>query len=312
VGISNISDTINFANPRVFTRKKRALALSQKLQITLLNSIGSFLLTGTLVAAQTINIKTLAAESGKDSITPSQKDGIVLMQSICGQSNVFIDRKQEDKVDKVSCKTCPSFTGSSGEPGGVLTSVVYGSFTSSSSREALVDVNGCELHAQNWGGSALLRRSNSGWSFIRYEKGLRSNRCLKLREQNGRNSLVCEGSWMGQGYLSQWLEAVKISSTQTITTTLLNVASNAGSGKPPFYDVGIENFSLRDVNKDGLPDLVIKVSEAREAKGTTRPKNSPYEARLPKPTIHQLTFLFNGQFRPTPETVKLKQRLERK
>jgi hypothetical protein len=98
-------------------------------------------------------------------------------------------------------------TAYSGEPGGVLRSVVYGNFTSSSSREALVDFMGCEPHASSWGGSALLRRSNSGWSFVRYEKGLRSSRCLKFPERNGRNSLVCHGSWMGQGYLSQWLEA---------------------------------------------------------------------------------------------------------
>lgn len=265
---------------------------------------------GSSVLESAIAIPTLAAKSDKDSVTPSLKDGTILMQNICGQSNVFIDRKQEDKVDKVSCKTCPSFTTFSGEPGGVLTSVVYGSFTASNSREALVDVMGCEPHVSSWGGSALLRRSQSGWSFVRYEKGLRSSRCLKFLEQNGRNSLVCEGSWMGQGYLSQWLEVFKISSTQSTKTTLLNVASNVESGKPPFFDVGIEDFSLRDVNKDGLLDLVIKVSEARETKGTTR--SSTDEPRLPKPTIHQLTFLFNGQFRPTPETAKLKQRLERK
>lgn len=270
----------------------------------LLNWVGTFLVAGILAIAQTITTKTLAVEASKDSITPSQKDGIELMQNVCGASNVFINRKQGSKV---CCKTCPSFTGyGSGSSGGILTSVVYGSFTKAGIREALVDISDCEPHAANYGGSVLLRHFNRGWSVVRYERGLRSNICLKFPTQNGRNSLVCEGSHMGQGYEYNWLNAFEISSTKTTKTELLGVVSNTGSGNPPFYEMQISDWTSQDANKDGRDDLVVKVSEAREVKRATRLNGSPREPRLPKPSFHRLIFLFNGQsFRPTPETASL-------
>ncbi len=148
---------------------------------------------------------------------------------------------------------------------------------------------------------------------MRYERGLRSNNCLKFPTLNGRHALVCEGFYRarGTGNGITWLNSIEIGSTKTTSTELISVFCNTASCQPPFKEAEIADFALQDANKDGRPDLVIKVSEAREAKGTTRPNDSRCEPRLPKPSFHQLTFLFNGQsFHPTPETAKLKRRLD--
>ena len=58
----------------------------------------------------------------------------------------------------------------------------------------------------------------------------------------------------------------------------------------------------KDVNNDGRSDLVVLVSEAQETMTENKPQDFRYEANLANPTIHQLTFLFDGQsFTPISE-----------
>lgn len=269
-------------------------------------SISYLLLSTTLLGAECIMAaKTLAQSIKTDSIVPSQKDSLPLMQSICGANNIVSSKGQ------VSCKTCPTFTGTSGSSGGSLGAVTYGNFTKSDAREAFVDFVDCEAHAGNWGGSVLLRKTSQGWSRVRYEGGLRSNECFKTTMNTGRNSLVCLAGYTGMGYSYTWINTLEINPTKTKTKELLKVVSNTGSCLPPFKNVEIVNFKLQDVNNDGRKDLAVRVSEAREAKGTSKPNDRRCEPRLPKASLHNLTFLFDGQsFSPTAETAKLKKRLE--
>ncbi|TAE61205.1 MAG: hypothetical protein EAZ76_00830 [Nostocales cyanobacterium] len=254
----------------------------------------------TLLSWQIITTKTLAQEVRKDSTIPSEKDAIALMQNICGAGNIVKEQ------GRIGCKKCPSFTRYSGDSGGSLTSVVYGSFTKAGSREALVDLGDCEPRVSNWGGSVLLRRTNQGLSRIRYEQGLRSHSCLKVPNKTGRDSLVCEGSYTGQGYFITWLEHIELGTTKTKNINLLKVESNTATCRPPFYAVGIQDFMLQDTNQDRLADLVVKVTEAREPKDTTRSSDDQCEPKLSESKLHQLTFLNNGQsFQATPNTAHL-------
>ncbi|MFM6139249.1 MAG: hypothetical protein ACKO3K_02615 [Cuspidothrix sp.] len=246
----------------------------------------------------------MAQEVKKDSIVPSRKDAIALMQSICGSGNIAQEEGQ------IVCKKCPSFT-SYNHGTATLKSVVYGSFTKAGIREALVDLGDCEPHAGNWGGSVLLRRTNQGWSRILYEQGLRSYGCLKISNKTGRDSLVCEGSYIGQGYSITWLNHLEIGTTKIKNINLLKAQSNTATCRPPFYDVGIQDFTLRDTNQDKRSDLVIKVTEARESKGVTRSNDDQCEPRLSESKSHELIFLYNGQsFRATPATAKFIKQLE--
>ncbi|MEA5551109.1 hypothetical protein VB713_09005 [Anabaena cylindrica UHCC 0172] len=272
-----------------------------------MKSFKTILFISTILVTQIIATKTLAQKVEKDSIVPSQKDAIALAKNICGEGNITQQKGQ------VSCKTCPSFTESSDETGASITSVIYGSFTKAGTREALVDLNGCQPHAGNWGGSVLLRRTNQGWSRIRYEIAFRSTSCLKILNSTDRHSLICESSYVGMGHLITSLNQLEVGLTKTKTTNLLTVNDNTGTCQPPYYAMLIEDFTLRDTNKDSRADLVVKVSETRETKNNSTSNNRQCEDRssLPKPIFHQLIFLSNGQsFSATPATTKLIEKLK--
>ena len=67
----------------------------------------------------------------------------------------------------------------------------------------------------------------------------------------------------------------------------------------------------REVHHDGLSDLVVAVSVAHEAISEHESEEFRCEPNLSNPTIHQLTFLFDGQsFTPTSETVETMEYLE--
>jgi len=256
----------------------------------------TILLIGTILSTQLATTIALGQDVKKDSIIPTPAEAIALMKNICGAGNITKEQAG------IGCKTCPSFT-TFHDTSGSLTSVVYGSFTKTGTREALVDLNGCEPHANNYGGTVLLRRTSNGWSRIRYQIGFRSYDCLKINTSTDhRNSLVCEIMDMAQGNLFASLDQIEIGSAKNTTTNLLAVNSNTGTCRPPYYQVEIKDF-FREDNK-----LIVKVSEAREAEGIHTEKNSEdcITPKLPKSKLHQLTFLFNGQsFSPTSATAEL-------
>ncbi len=253
---------------------------------------------------------TTVQPAKKDTIIPSQKDAISIMQSVCGTNNV----RQEK--GNFFCKICPSFTsyGADGGTDGVLNSVVYGAFTKVGVSEALVDLGNCESHVTLNGGSILLRYTNKGWFKVRYEPALRSYNCLKFPISKGRHSLVCENYYAGQGVEINGLSVLQVGLKATKINDLLTVVSNVHRCEPPFFEVKIRDFFKHDFNKDGHSDLIIKVSEATQTKISTRANNTQcHVANLPKPKLHQLIFLFDGQsFRPTSATMKLMNKLDKK
>lgn len=266
------------------------------------------------ITSQSVFTQSIAVESKRDSVTPSQQEASAILQAICGRDDVFPNR---ERGGKLACRSCPSFTGVGSNRGFLsqspftLEKVVYGSFTQAGTREALADFDGCESHGQFYGGSVLLRRSSQGWSALRYESGLRSNNCLKFPSKNGRDLLVCQGYYAQMGHSYDWLDAIQIGSSETQKSQQIHLISKT-TFNPPFYETRIEDWTAQDIDKDGRPDLSIRV---REAKSATKPLG--FEARfashLPNPTFHRLTFLFDGQsFRATPDTAQLKQRIERK
>ena len=273
------------------------------------------LIVSLTVISQSIFTQSLAVESKKDTVSPSQQESRAILQAICERDKIFAN---SDRKGKLACKGCPSFTGVGSNRGFLsqepftLEKVVYGSFTQAGTREVLADFDGCESHSSNYGGSVLLRQLSQGWSAARYESGLRSNNCLKFPSNNRRDLLVCQGYYAQMGQSYDWLDAIQIGSSETKKTKLIDLISNTAAYKPPFYEMRIEDWTAQDINKDGRPDLTIRV---REAKLATKPPGLQlrYDSNLPNPTFNQLIFLFNGEsFRATPETAQIKQRIERK
>jgi len=222
-----------------------------------------------------------------------------MLAAICGADNIS---PKSDVAMIDSCQTCPSFTSNTGENGGEIEQIIYGSFTAPGIDEAVVDFHGCEAHVNNWGGSILLRRYEQSWSMVRYEPGVRSLSCLTF-SQDGLDSLVCEHSYVNQGYLVNWLNQLEFEPDRIGRTELINVTSNTGSCRPPFYAVEIVETQSQDVNNDGLSDLVAVLTETRETSSENQSQQMRCEPNLPEPTVHQLTFLFDGRsFTPTSQT----------
>ncbi|MEK0194711.1 hypothetical protein, partial [Microcoleus anatoxicus] len=219
------------------------------------------------ITSQSVFTQSIAVESKRDSVTPSQQEASAILQAICGRNNVFAN---SDRGGKLACRNCPSFTGAGSRSSlspFTLEKVVYGSFTQAGTREALADFDGCESHGQFYGGSVLLRRSSQGWSALRYESGLRSNNCLKFPSKNGRDLLVCQGYYAQMGHSYDWLDAIQIGSSETQKSQQIHLISKT-TFNPPFYETRIEDWTAQDIDKDGRPDLSIRV---REAKSATKP-----------------------------------------
>jgi hypothetical protein len=200
-----------------------------------------------------------------------------IVAAVCGENNVSanisanISANPEGEIIG-ACEICPSFTGYSEEPGGEIAQINYGSFTAPNMNEAVVFLDGCEPHVNNWGGSILLRGSDSNWSMVRYEPAVRSGNCLTF-SHNGIDSLVCENGYMNQGYLSNWWDQLEFVNNQIKTTRLIAVTSNTGSCRPPLHEMEILETESKDVNNDGLSDLVAVVSEATKPFPTMNPRS---------------------------------------
>lgn len=235
------------------------------------------------------------------------QDNAAIVAAICGETNISANPQGEIIG---ACQICPSFTGYSEQPGGEIAQINYGSFTSPNMNEAVVFLGGCEAHVNNWGGSILLRGSDSNWSMVRYEPAVRSGNCFTF-SHDGIDSLVCENGYMNQGYFSNWWDKLELTDNQIKTTRLIAVGSNIGSCRPPLYEMKILETESKDVNNDGLSDLVAVVSEAQETISENESEQLRCEPNLPNPTIHRLTFLFDGQsFTPTAETVETMEYLD--
>ena len=72
-----------------------------------------------------------------------------------------------------------------------------GHFTAPSAENVLLSMNGCEPHANNFGGSVLLTRQSGKWERTWYVAGALTNSCRKIALATKREILLCEGGYMG-------------------------------------------------------------------------------------------------------------------
>lgn len=135
-------------------------------------------------------LPALAASQTHSTQTPTPKQARELMSSVC-----------QGGAQKGECSVCPSFVGDDGfDDKMTLEGVTYGKFLNGKDTYALLDLSGCEPHANNFGGSVLLRwRGLTRWDFVKYFPGLRSSDCQKYPASGGQETLVCRGDYAGMG-----------------------------------------------------------------------------------------------------------------
>jgi hypothetical protein len=152
----------------------------------------------------------------------------------------------------------------------------------------------------------LLRRTNKGWSFVWYKSGLRLRNCSKIPFKKNQSNVLCKYQYYSANSFSEWLTLVNFDKKTDENKTLLSVSNNLGNCKPPFRDLRITDFIAKDINKDGLKDIIISVrAGVSNAKKISESQCDEYNGKLSNSKIYQLVFLSNGKsFQPTQKAVQ--------
>jgi len=127
-----------------------------------------------------------------DGQSPAQANGAELLEAVCPG--------HVESGEKIGCGNCASSMGIPEWVGGwSLTRVTRGHFLSSGSDDAVLSMEGCEPHSENFGGTVLLTRCSQGWSMVWYKSGVDTSRCRKVQLANRREILICMVDYGGQG-----------------------------------------------------------------------------------------------------------------
>lgn len=201
-----------------------------------------------------------ALSSEVDPFAFSQDETRELMEAVCEPAPLAGTPAQP------ICDTCPVGTTFAGETAELSwRGAIRGAF-SGAGREALIHTEGCEPHSGSFGGSFLVRydESDEQWHRVSYHGGFLPSACLKVPAReggDGRESLVCEVQWAGQGLLVVSLIAVEFPGGKRVEQALTDYGNNLGDeaiGTKPPYLITRESWRV-EAAAPGQPRLVVKL-----------------------------------------------------
>jgi hypothetical protein len=238
---------------------------------------------------------SVAAPDNSRSRVPSSKEVAELLPVVCAGSKINFEER--------SCTPCPDQLF---EDSQVFSSIMYGRFLGVGETNAFMDMQGCEPHANNFGGTMILRwRGLTNWEFLRYEPGVRSGDCLKYATKAGHDVRVCQSFWGGMGFTIEGFGLYDYTRKAAPSDDLVTITSNGEQClDPKLNDFNILKVDRPNINRDNRLDLRIQVSE-RHAQ---LPKAGECGDKLQWGPVKKLTleFLFDGlKFVPTPATKPL-------
>ncbi len=217
----------------------------------------------------------------------------------------------------VACKPCPTFThwGYSRAGRGSffdLETVVYGSFTAPHTREAVGGFEGCEDHATtaNFRSSVLLRKERNGWRMVDYQR-FETSKCQDYRLPGGRDILLCQGFTGHPDESVSWIFTYDFADPEGRNERdLFAVVNTWGACRSAAVVGSIDKLELRDLDHDGMPDLIIHATVIEERasgfQGVCAADFSP-----PPGKTYQIDFLFKqGRFVVAPWSAETKNTLE--
>jgi hypothetical protein len=253
-----------------------------------------------------------------DSHPPTLEAAHELLQAICAADNVV---PHGTHGVSAGCRSCPDIVPGnedfnsvrSNTPVFLLESVIYGSFTRAGVREAVASFSGCEPHSHNFGGSILLEKAPSGWQVESYHPAFISDQCFKYPLKSGRDILLCEGETGGQGEMDTWLFTYDYARPERHQAkTLVSTIDTVSHCLPGDQFVGsIERVQLRDLNHDGMPDLMVSVKAGKVHIPSGHESNCPGNLSLPPVKTYELDFLFSDEtFEIAPWNARTKQAVE--
>jgi hypothetical protein len=129
-----------------------------------------------------------------DSQDPKQAGGAELLEAVC-PGHVVVGKEIQCNIP------CPEGTGFANDTfdGWDLARVTRGHFLSPASDDVVLAMGGCESHSENFGGTILLTRRAQKWRMLWYKAGVPTEHCHNVQRSDGREILVCIGSYGGQG-----------------------------------------------------------------------------------------------------------------
>lgn len=224
------------------------------------------------------------------------------------------------------CRVCPVGSDFQGERNMEwrVQQVTAGHFTSPEAENILLNTSGCESHSHNFGGSFLFVVESGRPRFLAYRSAVITESCHKLRYPDGREFLVCQRHWGGQGEVWTYVETVAFEPSGKVDVTPLFMTEDTVKTCSAAEEVRralqvqsstIQSTSFPDLNGDGLADLSLRVTLGRKLLSGLEAKKceqsliaSNFKASgISIPTKeYKIDFLFDGKrFLPTTASKKL-------
>jgi hypothetical protein len=249
-----------------------------------------------------------------------------LLRAVC-PGPIAIEKEDDDK-GAWGCETCPAYVMPFEWPlGWDLNFVHYGHFTTPTADEAVLAMGGCAPHSMYFGASVLLARSEGRWRMKWFQSGLITSRCMNVRQESGRDLLVCEAEDVAQGHEVKELFTVDLSQRPATRQTGLlsverymnscgqNVAETTDKIDPiqeaEYRRIAFDPAAARltvEVEYGWLPYTVQNMRACRAAQA----KDMPLPAALtPKTNLYIIEFDFSGEkFSVTPDSKQAKRVVE--
>ncbi|WP_407568746.1 hypothetical protein [Deinococcus altitudinis] len=241
----------------------------------------------------------LTLAGAHSSQTPTPKQARELMANVCPTG-----------ASTGACSVCPDFVNGGGFGGKMtLEAVTYGKFLNNRDTYALLDLSGCEPHANNYGGGVLLRwRGLTRWEFVKYFSGLRPYDCQKYPAQGypaqgGRETLLCEGGYSNMGIVDTSLFQVDLLTSRGDTDTSLFVLEDSSEACLSTASVQrLSSWQRVNLNGGALPGLRVRLLSGSGKTGRT-PETCDDKAPTLPTRAYTLEYTFDGKmFSPTAAT----------
>lgn len=253
-----------------------------------------------------------------DATSPAQAGGPAFLEILCPGQVV--------NTSELGCRTgCPKYTdfGIYGdESTWSLRAVTRGHFLSPVSDDAVLSMEGCEPHSENFGGTVLLTQRSGHWAMLWYKAGVETLQCHKIQLRDARDILVCIGRYGGQGNNSTDLYVEDLLTptgslmaederTQTVfsaTDTTFTCGLNDDDVQKPFPVVrsSIDKVEFSSGKARGESLMVVTASFGRKNM-TAADAEACMAGRgaLPATTAYHLEFVFDGhKYNVSPSSAK--------
>jgi hypothetical protein len=265
---------------------------------------------------------------------PAPTDGwrarLALASSVCAAA---IRTAKDGGAPAVGCRSCPPFVEDAARPDGrtvvdpnelfPIELTYAGAFTRPGADEIAAVFEGCESHAENWGGTLVVARTGGTFRVVDYVSGVHPNSCVVYRMPDAHDALVCLYSDAHQTIATQSLYLYDFATHRWDVLVSVSDDSRAICVELPSEVVrqnALTRLRMTDVDRDGRLDIAVDVHHRRTPisselaravaerckgwDGTSDPPDT--SAVVGEPSRDVIELLFDGKtFRPSGRTAAL-------